>query len=216
MVGAAQRGAAVRDHQAGRALGLSKTRSHSVRSVSTSSALERSSNTSSSGSRTNMRAAAVRWICPPESLTPFGPTLVSRPCSNSRRSSSITARSHRAADVVVALVQAHQDVVAQRVAEQARHLGGVGAARRGEELAGSVHRLCHSSGSRPRLCGSSPSSTRSRVVLPEPIRPVTTVNEPRCRFRLIPAMPFSDDREAVAQIAQPPNGSGRLAASCWG
>lgn len=64
-------------------------RSHSVRSVSR--VLDRSSMTRRSGCRTNIRAAAVRWICPPESFTPRGPTIVSRPCSSVSPSRSSTA-----------------------------------------------------------------------------------------------------------------------------
>ena len=45
----------------------------------------------SSASLTSMRTAAVRWICPPDNLTPLGPTRVSRPPSISSRSVSKTA-----------------------------------------------------------------------------------------------------------------------------
>lgn len=69
----------------------SNTLLHNFCSVSTSRALERSSNTNSSDSRTNIRAAAVRCSCPPESLTPLGPITVSNPLSNVLRSSSSAA-----------------------------------------------------------------------------------------------------------------------------
>src|SRR5919198_1496195 len=59
--------------------GSSSSWRHRRASVSTSRALDRSSITSSSGRRTSARAAAVRWICPPDSRTPRGPTTVPRP-----------------------------------------------------------------------------------------------------------------------------------------
>ena len=34
------------------------------------------------GSRTIARAMATRCFCPPESITPFSPTIVSSPCGN--------------------------------------------------------------------------------------------------------------------------------------
>ena len=64
---------------------------HNCCSVTTSNALERSSNTNNSAWRTNMRAAAARWICPPESLTPRGPTTVSSPWLSKAMSSANTA-----------------------------------------------------------------------------------------------------------------------------
>src|SRR6266487_2398559 len=73
-----------------------KRRSQSVRSVSTSRALERSSQTSSSVPRTNIRASAARCIWPPESLTPLVPITASytAPCSTSagtaRRQGSVS------------------------------------------------------------------------------------------------------------------------------
>ena len=45
---------------------------------------------SNSDSRINMRVAAVRCICPPDNLTPRGPTTVSRPSSSVGRSVSMT------------------------------------------------------------------------------------------------------------------------------
>ena len=41
----------------------------------------------------------------------------------------------------------------------------------------------------PAWRGSNPSSTLSSVVLPAPMRPVTTVNDPRARVRSISLMP---------------------------
>jgi hypothetical protein len=35
-----------------------------------------------SGSRTNILAAATRWICPPDSFTPLAPITVSSPSGN--------------------------------------------------------------------------------------------------------------------------------------
>ena len=43
----------------------------------------------------------------------------------------------------------------------------------------------------PASAGSSPSSARSKVLLPAPMRPVTTVNEPGGSARSIPSMPFA-------------------------
>ena len=122
------------------------TRSQRSCSVSTSSALDRSSHTSSSGSRISMRAAALRCTCPPESRTPRGPTTVSSPCSSAATSGSSTAWRTAACRGEVASPSspsdhAHQDVLAQRRAEQPRHLRRVGAVRRPEELGRRRHRL---------------------------------------------------------------------------
>ena len=79
-----------------------------------------------------MRAAAARWICPPDSLTPARADRVSRPASSA---GDVVlhdrARSQRPDRPFVGRAQQH--VVAQRVAEQARHLSRVGAARRHQE-----------------------------------------------------------------------------------
>jgi len=68
-----------------------KSCSHKRCSVSTSSALDRSSHTRNAACRMNMRAAAARCLWPPDSLTPLGPTTVSSPFSSCTKSVSSTA-----------------------------------------------------------------------------------------------------------------------------
>ncbi len=126
---------AVGDGEAGVPRRMAKRRSQNSCSVRTSSALEASSNTSSSGRRANMRAAAERCTWPPESVTPRVPTRVSSPWPSCLRSSSSTARctAEPWTSNGQRLGKTHQDVVLQRLGEEARGLGGVGRARRGHE-----------------------------------------------------------------------------------
>ena len=108
-------------------------------SVSTSRALEMSSITRSSGRRTKARAAAVRWIWPPERRTPLAPTTVARPSGIQATSSSRHAR--RTASCEPVGLDAEEDGVGQRLAEQARHLRHVGGAGRHEHLRRVVDQL---------------------------------------------------------------------------
>ena len=106
-------------------------RSHKARSVSTSSALDRSSITSNSAPRTNMRAAAVRCTWPPESLTPRVPTASpTPPPALARRAPGRRPARRRPERRVVGLPE--QDVLLERLAEQAWHLRRVRRAGRHE------------------------------------------------------------------------------------
>ena len=61
------------------------------RSDSVSSALVASSRIRIGAFFRIARAIAMRWRCPPESLTPCSPTLVSKPCGSARMKSSACA-----------------------------------------------------------------------------------------------------------------------------
>src|SRR6266513_2134412 len=65
--------------------------SRMVRSVSASTLESASSRTSTRGAAASTRASATRCFCPPESVTPRSPTMVSRPWGNSVRSRASAA-----------------------------------------------------------------------------------------------------------------------------
>ena len=78
------------------------TRSHSSRSVFTSSALDRSSITRSCAPCASMRAAATRCAWPPERRSPRAPTRVRSPSAMAARSGSSTASRTAAASAASA------------------------------------------------------------------------------------------------------------------
>ena len=92
-------------------------------------------------------------------------------------------------DLIVRPVQPQQKIVAQGIAEETRYLCRIRAARWHEEIArGRNMFVIPADLARTRQVTTQ--VMRRSAVLPEPIRPVTTVRVPRLRRRLTPSMPF--------------------------
>ena len=149
-------------------------------SVSTSSALDRSSSTTSSGACTRARAVASRWRCPPDSRRPRGPMSVAEP-SGIPAMSSVIAASRSARRKRLVGHRPETDVVGDRVGDQLRHLREERRIRRHEERGPVVDDLTVPShlarrfGVR-RADRRAPAATCS---CPTPTGPVTTTKSPR-------------------------------------
>lgn len=134
----------------------SPTRRCALMRVSASSAPNGSSSSSRSGSRTNARASEARWASPPESVLGQASLRWSRPTSFSARSA--TARPG----------------LPGRPSKTLRHTFFHGISR-GDWKATALRR-----GTRtvPSMSRSRPARMRSRVDLPQPLRPSRATNSP--------------------------------------
>ena len=113
--------------------------SHRRTSVSTSTALERSSRTTSSGRWTSARAVARRWRWPPERRRPRGPISVADGVGH-RRHLVGDRRQLQGRDDRRLVHRSERDVVAHRVGHELGYLGQERGVRRHEEGAGIVDR----------------------------------------------------------------------------
>ena len=138
----------------------------------------------------NIRAAAVRCICPPDNFTPRGPTIVSRPSSSVGKSVSMTpSRIER-----LRASQSHGNpmrMLSLSFSLKSFGVWGVYAQRGGTKNAFGSSTISPFQRISPACFGRTPKSVWISVVLPEPICPVTTVNEPAGIFKSTSVIPVA-------------------------
>src|SRR6266704_2151540 len=152
--------------------------SRMVRSVSASTLESASSRTSTRGAAASTRASATRCFCPPESVTPRSPTIVSRPWGNSVRSRASAAMRTAQSTCPSPSPSSARPTFSRVVREKRKGSWGTSPTWRRSQPSGSVRMSRPSS----RMLPASTSKRRGRswtsADFPAPVRPTIATVRP--------------------------------------